>query len=99
MGRDVSANLIYRADAEFADGTRYQIRAWEVPASSEYPEGVKYRFQYMDADGSTLLRYDNSHERAGVGMHHRHTPDGVEGIEFEGLAAHVRRFKQEIQQR
>jgi hypothetical protein len=34
--------------------------AWQVPESEDYPEGLKYSFQYMDADGDTILRYDNS---------------------------------------
>ncbi|WP_254547458.1 toxin-antitoxin system TumE family protein [Halomarina pelagica] len=77
------ATLLYRADNEFPDGSRYEMRAWNVPESDDYPEGIKYRFQYTAADGATILRYDNSHYREGVGMHHRHTPEGVEGIEFE----------------
>lgn len=90
--------LVYSATNEFADGTRYGMLAWDVPKSEEYPDGIKYRFQYMDADGSTLLRYDNSHYREGIGMHHRHAVDSIEGIEFEGLTAHIRRFKEEIEQ-
>jgi hypothetical protein len=90
------ATLVYKADTEFDDGTRYEMRAWQVPETEEYPNGIRYRFQYMTADGTTLLRYDNNHYRDGVGMHHRHTPDGVEGIDFEGLASHVRKFKHEV---
>ncbi|KZN25910.1 hypothetical protein A4G99_01960 [Haladaptatus sp. R4] len=75
------------------------MRAWQVPESEAYPNGIRYRFQYMTADGTTLLRCDNSPYREGVGMHHRHTPDTVDGIEFEGLASHVRQFKQEVNDR
>ena len=94
----MSATLVYSANNEFADGSRYEMLAWSVPKGEDYPEGIKYRFQYMDADGSTLLRYDNSHYREGIGMHHRHAVDSIEGIEFEGLTAHIRRFKEEIEQ-
>ncbi|MCH7873668.1 MAG: hypothetical protein IH965_00020 [Gemmatimonadetes bacterium] len=95
----MSAMLVYSANNEFEDGNRYEMLAWSIPESEEYPEGIKYRFQYMDEDGSTLLRYDNSHHREGVGMHHRHTSDSVEGMEFEGLTTHIRRFKEDIEQR
>lgn len=90
------ATLVYKADTEFDDGSRYEMRAWRVPESEDYPDGIRYRFQYMTADGTTLLRYDNSHYREGVGMHHRHTSDGVESLEYNGLAALIRQFKQEV---
>ena len=52
------------------DGSRYEMVAWSVPPSDNYPEGVKYSFQYMDADGITLLRFDNAPHHADVTHHH-----------------------------
>jgi hypothetical protein len=54
------ATVVYRDEAEKPDGSRYEMVAWRVPVSEDFPQGLKYSFQYMDADGDTLLRYDNA---------------------------------------
>ena len=81
---------------EYADGSAVEGFATD---SEKYPDGVYYRLQYYDADG-TILRYDNAHD-SDVGPHHRHirTTDGevqVTGIEFDGFQAHVSRFLDEV---
>jgi len=70
--------VVYKDEDTFDDGTRYEMVATEVPKSDEYPEGVKYRFQYMAEDGRTLLRFDNFPDHPNVGRHHYHTPAGVD---------------------
>ena len=71
--------------------------AWQVPVSEDFPQGLKYSFQYMDADGDTLLRYDNAPYHLGVGRHHRHTPEGdVEELSFTSLADLVDAFQTEV---
>lgn len=51
----------------------------------------------MDADGDTLLRYDNSPYHLNVGRHHRHSPDGdVTKLEFKGLADLIEDFQNEV---
>lgn len=82
-------------EIEFADGTRAVLFAVE---SSGYPEGVNYRLAYFDpATGEELLRYDNSQiPRHGAGVHHRHRGDDVTEIPYEGLEAHVARFRNEV---
>ncbi|AXG09753.1 hypothetical protein DU484_07725 [Haloplanus rubicundus] len=47
--------------------------AWQVPVREDFPRGLKYSFQYMDAGGNTLLRYDNAIYHLDVGRHH--TPE------------------------
>ncbi len=32
----------FQDDDEFDDGSRYEMVAWGVPTSNEYPEGIKY---------------------------------------------------------
>lgn len=32
----------YRDADELPDGRRYEMIAWDVPASAEYPKGIKY---------------------------------------------------------
>lgn len=84
--------VLYEDSDTLEDGTRYEMIATAVPVTAEYPEGVKYRFQYMDGDGRTLLRFDNSPGHPGVGRHHCHTPEGVDDVEYAGLADHVQAF-------
>lgn len=52
------ATVVYRDEDEKPDGSRYEKVAWQVPASEDFPQGLKYSFQYMGPDGETLLRYD-----------------------------------------
>ena len=96
----MGSTIIYEDEDAFDDGSRYEMIATSVPTSEDYPEGVKYRFQYMAADGRTLLRFDNFPDHPRVDRHHYHTPDGVaDDIEYTGLADHIRLFQSEIAQR
>lgn len=78
----------------FEDSTVLRVRVLAVPESEKFPEGVKYRLHYGTEDGTTLVRYDNSH-----GDHDRHTPDGRdEEYEFPGYDTVQKRFWQEVEQ-
>lgn len=91
------ARVVYRDENEKLDGSRYEMVAWQVPSSEDFPQGLKYSFQYMDADGDTLLRYDNSPYHLDVGRHHRHTPEGdIMKLEFTGLSDLVNDFQTEV---
>jgi hypothetical protein len=49
--------------------------------------GLTYSFQYMDANGDTLLRYDNAPYHLDVGRHHRHPSAGdITTLGFAGLS-------------
>lgn len=88
---DVVLDRDFEIDAE--RGTRVQLFAVE---DASYPGGYYYRFQYnLPAEHEEILRYDNAHD-AGVGPHHRHEGEDVTGIDFDGLAAHVTRFRSEV---
>jgi hypothetical protein len=88
---DVVLNRNVEIDAE--DGTRVQLFAVE---DASYPGGYYYRFQYYaPEEDEEILRYDNAHG-AEVGPHHRHEGDEVTGIDFDGLQAHVARFRSEV---
>ena len=50
------ATVVYRGEGGKPDGSRYEMVAWQVPVSEDFPKVLKYSFQYMDADGDTLLR-------------------------------------------
>lgn len=91
------ATVVYRDEDEKPDGSRYEMVAWQVPVSEDFPQGLKYSFQYMTADGDTLLRYDNSPYHLDVGRHHRHTPEGeIKKLEFTGLSDLVDDFQTEV---
>jgi len=96
----MGSTVIYEDQDTFVDGSRYEMIATAVPNSDDYPEGVKYRFQYMTEDGRTLLRFDNFPNHPEVDRHHYHTPDGVyDDIEYTGLKDHVQKFHSEISDR
>ena len=96
MGGDDPATLLIRERENF--GKRYaEVKAWDVPESDRYPDGVKYSFQYGELNGDTIVRYDNFPDHPGAPHHHAHKPDGsVDGIEFDGVAVLYRRFKSEV---
>ncbi|MEY7852050.1 DUF6516 family protein [Natrarchaeobius sp. A-rgal3] len=89
----MGSTVIYKDEDTFDDSTRYEMIATKVPKSDDYPEGVKYRFQYMAEDGRTLLRFDNFPDHPNVDRHHYHTPTSVEDdVEYTGLKDHVQKF-------
>lgn len=93
----MGSTVIYEDQATFDDGSRYEMIATAVPASDDYPDGVKYRFQNMAEDGRTLLRFDNFPDHPGVDRHHYHTPEGVyDDIPYTGLTDHVEKFEAKI---
>jgi len=96
----MGSTIVYKDDDTFDDGSRYEMIATDVPQSNDYPEGIKYRFQYMTEDGRTLLRFDNFPDHPSVDRHHYHTPDGVyDDIAYTDLKAHVRTFHTEMDDR
>lgn len=71
--------------------------AWQVPESEEFPEGLKYSFHYMDADSTTLLRYDNAPHHLAIGRHHRHTATGeITPVTFTTLSDLITTFQTEV---
>lgn len=42
----------------------------------DYPGDWFYRFQYYPPDEGERLRYDNAHDDADLGWHHRHIAGG-----------------------
>jgi hypothetical protein len=96
----MGSTVVYEDNDTFEDGTRYEMVATKVPQSDDYPEGIKYRFQSMNIDGRTLLRFDNFPDHPGVGRHHYHTPDGVyDDTEYTGLRGHVKQFYDKVDRR
>lgn len=62
-----------------------------------YPGGWFYRFQYYHPEEGEILRYDNAHDDADLGPHHRHRRWGDdEAVAFQNLVAHLALFLREI---
>ncbi len=97
QGIPMPATKILEEDDEFPSGDRWRILAWDVPTSEEFPEGLKYSFQYLGPGDEQILRYDNANDAHGVGRHHRHYRGEVKGIEFEGLRPHIEKFLNEVE--
>jgi hypothetical protein len=54
------AKLIHEYHQKFSNGARVDIVIWQLPeASNERPHGLKFRLNYCNPDGTTLVRYDN----------------------------------------
>jgi hypothetical protein len=73
-----------------------RVEMFAIP-DDDYPGGWFYRFQYYHPEEGEILRYDNAHDDADIGWHHRHIAfgDDIE-IPFQTITAHVARFLQEI---
>jgi len=73
-----------------------RVELFAIP-NDEYPGGWFYRFQYYHPDDGPILRYDNAHEDAELGWHHRHNRVGDDTeLEFHGIVPHVTRFLNDI---
>ncbi len=94
------AEQILDREEVLPDGTVVEAKAFRVPRSPEYPEGIKYSFQhYAPESGETLLRYDNYNRHAGS-RHHKHLREEmIVPLQFETLAQHFRQFLQEVRDR
>ncbi len=72
--------------------THVRIRKTDDP---KYPCGWDYALHFGTVEGTTLIRYDNAHER--TKGHERHARNETEHIEFPGMFTLVERFENEIQ--
>lgn len=96
------AQRVLNDERILADGTRVDAVAYSVEPSDEYPEEVKYSFQYYDPEeDETLLRYDNSHRYEGheTAHHkHRHDTDAPTEIGYPGtVSEQYRKFLNEVE--
>lgn len=90
------ATEVFRETDTCPNGERYRMKVLQVPQSDDFPLGLKYSFQYMAADGTTLLRFDNYPHHPNVDNHHRHTRESVENIDYTSINDHIDRFREEM---
>ncbi len=69
----------FRAKLRFFDGSLLQIREALVPRGWRAHK-VRYAYQYQDASGQLIFRYDNAahHPEISTYPDHKHTPVGIE---------------------
>lgn len=80
-----------------ASGGLVEYVVLRLPDTEQYPSGWKYRLYLGDADGNTVVRYDNRHEA--TDGHERHTGPNDEPkiIDFPGMEELFRKFQREVE--
>lgn len=87
------ARLVYRGKFVYTDGAIREMALWQLPVKTpDKPHGLKYRLFYGDADGRSLVRYDNE---TGKGDH-RHIGGAQEPYEFKDVETLVADFLEDI---
>lgn len=86
--------VVYDYTLEHPSGAIERIYVRRVPETNAYPNGIHYRLHYGHPDeDEPIVRFDNGH---GYDEHHKHTPGGLEQIEFEGIAPLMDEFQRAI---
>ena len=92
-GRD-DIDVLYDYRVEHPNGAIEEVFIARVPATEVYPEGLSYRMNYTRPNtDEPLVRFDNGHKH---GEHHKHTPNGRETVEFEGIEPLMKSFQTTI---
>lgn len=87
----------FRARLRFLNGSLLQIREALVPKGWRVSK-VRYAYQYQDASGQLIFRYDNAAHHPEVATHpdHKHTPAGVEPANAPDLADVLREIDERL---
>jgi hypothetical protein len=87
------ARLIFRERFVYADGRIREMVLWQLPeATRDRPHALKYRLFYGDAEGRSVVRYDNE---TGKGDH-RHCGEREEPYAFSSVERLVADFLADI---
>jgi len=87
----------FRARLRFPDGSLLQIHEALVPMGWRAGK-VRYAYQYQDASGQLVFRYDNAAHHPEVATHpdHKHTPAGVEPASVPDLTDVLREIDERL---
>lgn len=86
--------VLYDYRVEHPTGAIEEVFIARAPVTEAYPEGLSYRMNYIRPNvDEPIVRFDNGHK---YGEHHKHTPDGRETVEFEGIEALLKEFQATI---
>ena len=76
---------------EVTENEIIEVKAWRVPKSKEYPEGINYRMAFI-RDGKRILGYDNNTFEG----HHKHFFGRKTQITFTSLEQLFSQFMEEV---
>jgi len=68
------------------------MKMWNVPASKDRPEGIKYSLVYVRG-GNRIVGYDNAEGKG----HHRHYRDQEGQYIFKGVDVLVKDFYRDVE--
>ncbi len=88
----MAAKLLQRSRFIYADGALREMVLWEIPRTSHHPFGLKYRLYYGNAEGRSVIRYDNERGKGD----HRHHGDMEEQYTFHDVETLVADFLNDI---
>lgn len=75
-------------------GLLIEYKAWKVPVSKDYPEGIKYSFYAVnEKEKRILVGYDNHQPKS----HHRHWNGREEPYTFEGIEKLKKDFLKDVE--
>ena len=83
----MSSKLLYHRKWILEEDELIEVKAWKVPVSKNYPEGIKYSLVYI-RKGRRILAYDNYQGHG----HHRHYFGKTEPYQFINLERLIKDF-------
>lgn len=87
----MAKKVIHTRDA-LSEDELVEIKVWEVPKGKDFPEGLKYSFNYIK-NKKRILGYDNERKKG----HHRHFKGEETKVEFNEIWKLLERFKEEVE--
>ncbi len=88
------ARLIHEWESIDEAGGIEQRVIWEVPRSTQNPEGIRYRLAYIPKGREKpSVLYDNHHPKG----HHKHIGDRQIPYDFQGIERLLIDFRRDIE--
>ena len=76
-------------------GNIEELVIWAVPKTSKYPDGIRYRFVYVNKVREQIyVLYDNHYPKG----HHRHIKDSEEPYPYKDIRQLIEDFKRDVQE-
>ena len=88
----MKAKLIFHRKNIEPNGNIIEMKMWNVPASKDRPEGVKYSLVYVKG-GKRMVGYDNAEGKG----HHRHYRNQEDLYPFRGVDVLIKDFYRDVE--
>lgn len=89
------AVLVLDQKVTHSSGRIEELKAWKVPVTDKYPDGIRYRLVYVDPRSKQVLVLFDNHYPKG---HHVHIGDREKGYEYTGTRKLLKDFRQTVDQ-